>query len=359
MAESDRIVKRGIRSPSSSHAHATMLLVSHRPNMQTGRLCHNLELEANQPVKVTPLRTLARVLVLATLLSAGPDATLAASDLIRPEDERPTEVPRPVKDSEPDKLLNETGADGPEEVAREDAGGGAKGDAGTTADPAQRPRTSQLRHWDLDLTLGTDFPLDYGVRLTLEGPFRITVNGTLGYMPERYIQTINRILIAADVYSAEDGDLVVQVLKDSLVARVHLGWRPVSRWGLYGEAGYTVLTLGGDVSSEVLIQAATGMAPPLAGTVEHNYMVEATTHLWDLEVGWLWRLLRKDRLTLRAALGFTRAFQADSTVTPLYDPFLPEEVAAFTTDTEAYINTTLESYVISPLITIQAGFRFF
>ncbi len=210
--------------------------------------------------------------------------------------------------------------------------------------------------WSLFVEPGTAFPLDVGARVTFDRG-RVRVGGEVGYLPGPYVQAINAIVIALGGYDEETAELIEKSLQSSLVVRASAGGRPLRRWGLYLEGGYTLVTLGGGVGGEDLIALATGAEPPDGTGGERDYDVASTLHLLGAETGWEWRL-RQGRLQLRAGIGFVTTVAASTSVEPRFQPLLPQLQEAFTSDAEAYLDETYLTYVHAPTVVLSAGWRF-
>jgi hypothetical protein len=142
--------------------------------------------------------------------------------------------------------------------------------------------------WHFEVEGVTDFPLQAGVRVGGEGPFRIRASASIGALPGGYVSIINSLVVAVGGYDKKTADLVEGALNDSLVCRFHAGWRPFEDYGFYADAGYTLATLGGGVGSDMLyaVLVTQGGLPP-GVNVSQSYGVESTLHMLDMEVGWL------------------------------------------------------------------------
>lgn len=116
--------------------------------------------------------------------------------------------------------------------------------------------------WRLELSAGTQFPADVDVRATLEGPHRLLGSLSIGLLPSAYVDVLNEVLVSANAYNQSTADLIRVALKDSLVVRMRLGWRPFSDHGFYFMGGYGFAALGGGVSGIELLALAAGKTPP-------------------------------------------------------------------------------------------------
>src|SRR5262249_50094702 len=156
--------------------------------------------------------------------------------------------------------------------------------------------------YNLGIEVLTDFPVQVGGKLWVEFPHRVRVSTSFGVLPRPYIDAINKTLVAADAYSQQEADLIKTALQSSLIWRLHIGWRPCRRRGLYFEVGYGLAAFGGGASSAQLISAATGVTVPPEVLSGQDYDVRSTLHMIDAEIGGQW-VLRKG-LMLETAIGF-------------------------------------------------------
>jgi hypothetical protein len=79
----------------------------------------------------------------------------------------------------------------------------------------------------------TDVPVQPGAKVTLEFPFRVQLSTSVGALPAAYIDLINAVVVAADGYDKQTADLVSDALQNSLVWRLHVGFRPLADYGWY------------------------------------------------------------------------------------------------------------------------------
>lgn len=208
----------------------------------------------------------------------------------------------------------------------------------------------------LDLEAVTDFPLDVGGRIALECPYRIRVATALGVLPAGYLDAINGVVVAAGGYDDATAELVRTTLRNSLVWRLQVGWRPLADYGFYFEVGYAIVTLGGAVDSEDLLVLATG-ADESEMSRTRTYEVASTLHQLVGEVGWQWILW--EQLDLRVALGFAGTVASSTDVGRKSRQPPGPRLATLEADSEAYLDDVYTSYVFTPTVTVAVGYRFF
>jgi hypothetical protein len=213
--------------------------------------------------------------------------------------------------------------------------------------------------WHLQVEALTDLPMNLGAKVIAEGPGRLRLSTSLGYLPGPYVDLVNAIVVGLGGYDQKTADLIRAALGSSLLSRTHLGWRPFATYGFYFEVGYGLVALGGGLSREEILSAVTGRSAPQGepGSTR-TYNVRSTLHMIDVELGWQW-LFFGDRLTLRAALGFAGTLGSATSISPSYAPRAPNLVREFTRAGEAYLDGIYTSYVFTPVVTVALGYRFF
>jgi len=226
--------------------------------------------------------------------------------------------------------------------------------AGAEAEAAE---PKQRHGWDITVEANTDFPLSVGGRLGVESPWRLRLSTSLGYLPGMYLQAVNDVAVALDVYDRERANLIKQSLKNSLVWRTHLGWRPFPGAGLYVEGGYGLVALGGETNPEDVLAALTGIDPPGGESVlNREYRVRSVLHMLDVELGWRWGL--GAGWTARTALGAAFTLDSNTRVEPDFEPEQPLLVNLFTSFAEGYLDDTFEKYVHLPVLSFSIGYAF-
>lgn len=204
--------------------------------------------------------------------------------------------------------------------------------------------------------LGTDAPLDVGAGLAVEAPHRLRAQTTVGIMPGVYVDGINEILVGFGAYDQATADLVHDALKNSLIWRTSLGWRPWERHGFYALAGYTLVTLGGGATGSEIIEAATGKElPPSDRGMPRSFTCNSTLHMATVELGWEFHT---GPVVIRTALGGVFTFAAHTTITPDYTPAAPKPTADFAAAGAQYLDDIYTSYVFSPVATVMVGYPF-
>ena len=211
--------------------------------------------------------------------------------------------------------------------------------------------------WDFTVEAQTDFPLAVGGRVGVEAPWRLRLSTSLGYVPTAYLRAVNNAAVGLGAYERNRADLIEDALKNSLVWRTHVGWRPFPTAGFYVDGGYGMVALGGETNPETVLVALTGLSPPEGeSALERNYRVRAVLHMADVEVGWRWGL--GAGFTARTALGAAFTLDSNSRVEPQFEPEHPLLVTAFSRFAEGYLDDTLERSVHFPLFSFSLGYAF-
>jgi hypothetical protein len=219
-------------------------------------------------------------------------------------------------------------------------------------------RSAAAEPWRVDLGGGTDVPIDVGANVRVESPSRLRLAAGLGWLPGAYVDTINTVLVGVNAYGQSTADLIRASIKNSLIVRAQVGFRPWPARGFYGEAGYGLIALGGTTTAGALIADATGKTPPPPppGAPPIAFDVGSRLHMIDVEAGWEHPL--RDDLIVRLALGGAFTIASSTTITPTSAPRDPAAGRAFTDAGAAYLDHIYTSYVFTPVVTIALAYRF-
>ena len=243
----------------------------------------------------------------------------------------------------------------------------AKNEASETTTEALQARVELL----------TDAPVQIGLGGLIEGPYRIRLATSLGWMPTPYIQGINAATTALDTgYTEANAELVEATIQNSLVWSTRLGWRPFPQRGFYVHGGYTLIGFGGGATTRALIEGLTGVEAEERQTTRQRsreplYIdAAARLQLFSLELGWEWAIWRPVEtqesnqarsLLLRVALGWSYTFAARAQLEAQSSgrrPFVEESLRRLEAAGEAYLVDLSESYLHPPSLTLALGYRF-
>lgn len=199
----------------------------------------------------------------------------------------------------------------------------------------------------------TEAPIQIGVKAIVEAPRRIRFGTSVGYLPGAYVDVINGLLTSTEVYTDETAELIEVALKNSLLWKTHVGWRPVADLGSYVELSYTLMGLGGGVSDEDAVTGGTELdAPPLRGDGA-KFNIDSATHMAGVEAGYVWEL--DSGVTLRAGMGMSITLSANFEVEATGGEAGKE---AIETGAKDYLDSVFERWVHPPYVALAAGYRF-
>jgi hypothetical protein len=206
--------------------------------------------------------------------------------------------------------------------------------------------------------LFTAFPTDVGLRGTLEGPGRVRLTSSVGLMPRPYLDAINDTATDQGWYDEDTADLIDAALKDALVLRAHLGWRPVERIGLQLEAGYGWIGLGGGLTGAEIIEAKYGFDMSYWLGDDYNFRSEASLHRVEASVGW--EQVFREHLLIRFDLGGSYTFAAKAEVHRDFDGgwLFNDALDDLEDDMEDDLEETFTRSVHTPIIALGVGWRF-
>jgi hypothetical protein len=227
--------------------------------------------------------------------------------------------------------------------------------AGLLAGVGTGAEAREERRWLLGVEASTDFPLLLGGRLSVEGPGRLRLSTSLGYLPPAYPRAVNDVAVRLDLYERGRAELIEDGLNRALVWRTMVGWRPFPAAGFYVDVGYGLVALGGEVNSEAVLAELTGITPP-GGVADREYQVRSVLHMGNVELGWRWLL--GSRWTARTGLGAAFTLDANSRVEPLFTPLFPPLTRAFTSLAEGYLDDTYQRFVHVPTLSFSLGYTF-
>ena len=210
----------------------------------------------------------------------------------------------------------------------------------------------------LALGAGTDFPLSVHAAALLELPGRVQLSTSLGLLPRSYLEVLNDVLVETGAYGEDEALLVEDSLSSAVAWRTFLGWRPSAQRGFYFAVGYTLLTLGGNVTSTDTLFRALGLAVPDELQEEVALArVRSTLHQGAAELGWQWQL--PARLKLKLGLGGFTTFAASSSLEPEVAEPLASLVEPLLSPAEVELNDTYREHVHGGYVSLALYFTLF
>lgn len=215
-----------------------------------------------------------------------------------------------------------------------------------------RPHARRDRDWHLMVEGVAEAPLFAGGRVELELPGRLRLGGFVGTMPSMssdLVATVAQEAASSDLKPAMK-ELSRAATERSLVARAFVSWSPFRNRGFYLTAGYSNLTLGGDMTSGEVIERALGggLVDPVNGVVN----MDATLHGVHGEIGY--RFYARS-VIIRVSLGFTGTVATQTTMTVDAD-FGAAEAQPFADDVARELDAYLGQYAMLPTLGLGIGY---
>jgi hypothetical protein len=208
--------------------------------------------------------------------------------------------------------------------------------------------------------LATSAPVDVGVGVLVEGGPRLRAATQLGMMPDPYLDGINAAIgLFEPSWSEEEKALVEAALDGSLVWRTEAGFRWLPKLGLYSHAVYTFVGLGGQATTEEIIEGLTGEQVPddtrFGQSGGREYEATAALHLLGTEIGWDQRVWK--RLHVRAAVGWNFTVGSNTTIGPAFEPAAVAAPAYEAVGEAAadYLDSIFQGYAHPPTVTVAVG----
>jgi hypothetical protein len=206
-----------------------------------------------------------------------------------------------------------------------------------------------------DIMVGTQLPLSLGADLSIELPFRILLQGGIGWMPPAYGSIIGGMMEGFGAYDTTVAAIVEDGFEDALVGRVSGGWRPFPDHGFEIIAGYTHVRVSGKVTPETVAAVAGGELGAAVEAQQLTQDIELTSALHNFHVGLGWRWVILEHLVIRATLGYTQTVGSSSSVEV---PERPDLGTLATPTVDAELNDVYTTYAKLPLFGLSAGYRF-
>ena len=182
-------------------------------------------------------------------------------------------------------------------------------------------------------------------------------------MPAIYIRLINKVLVASHEYEQATADLIEKALSNSFVYDLFLGWDPGKPGGFTFNAGYQLMTLGGRASTLGLVSQATGvkLGSELASMTKKTVPVKAVLHNLTARLGY--KVVIFDHLTFDFYVGVlkTVAAQSDIQLASLgknQSTVVAARLRLLDGAINSYMRKLYVHYIVSPLLIVNIGYRF-
>lgn len=224
-------------------------------------------------------------------------------------------------------------------------------------EPKPFPAAWPQHRWHADLMARTDFPLDVGVALDAETPFRLRFGLGVGFIPGGYIQAINAVSNAAGWYDEATGDLISDTIRSALVLQPVIGVRPFPKEGFVIDAGMKFAMLGGRNTTAGLVAGLTGEEVPQSSTdsTARDLRATALVGLATVRMGWVWEPTHA--LVVRFDVGGAFTVFSNTTIRPPEGARFPEAWTPLTTAGAVYLDDVMTTYVMTPTVGLALGWR--
>ncbi|HTE52734.1 MAG TPA: hypothetical protein VK698_17900 [Kofleriaceae bacterium] len=207
-----------------------------------------------------------------------------------------------------------------------------------------------------EASLGTRFPLEFGIDVAAEAPYGLTAHLGLGWMPHVYRDLINDAAVGFDLYEDADAALVAAALEDAVLLSPTIGWRPPPLGGFEVYAGYVLTFLGGsvtraeaeEISGEDLGGAGAGVAEvPLSGKA-HGF-----------QLGVAYQAALAPHLSLRLSLAYFQIVSASAGIDVEVQGAAAQRIVdRVEARLDERVDELLSSYVKAPLLGVSGVWRF-
>lgn len=230
------------------------------------------------------------------------------------------------------------------------------------------------RDWTGTVEVVTDFPLQLGAAFRVEAPGGFQVSSSVGVLPMGYVDVINALATTTGAYQQETAELVRESLRESLVLKLNVGYRPFKGEGFYLDAGYGLVTLGSLVRGPTIMgipdprfqevitnleqQTGLNMDSVMAA---NRYKIDSTLHMLNAEVGY--RLRFGQDWTARFALGAAFTIYGVTSVSArnayVGEGWRTEYNDELMDSTRRYLDSLYTQSVHTIILTVALGHRLF
>jgi hypothetical protein len=213
----------------------------------------------------------------------------------------------------------------------------------------------------IDVGAGTYFPMALAVEGTVELPFRILVQGDVGYMPSPYSNTIVDLLKGFNAINSFEEELLKIAIQNSFVMRLAAGFRPFSSLGLEVYLGYALVTAGGGVSGSDVVNAylkASGSSMTVPQNAKLEVPLATTLHNFQATVAWRF-LFFGDHLVVRPSISYLQCVSSSTGVTLATSRPLEQAIVnRINSEIQGTLDPYFTTYVKIPVIGVTAAYRF-
>lgn len=210
----------------------------------------------------------------------------------------------------------------------------------------------------VEIEAGTLFPLDFGIGTRVEFPGRVRAGVRVGYLPPANVEAINGFATAVGWYGEPTAEIIQSAIGRSVLLSLDAGWRPfdTDRWTrvISFQGGYTLATLGGDLTGQDVIAAAFDIDFPDNAPQGAEFDLGATVHLLRVEALFQPELTKRFHLDVGIGGAFTVGANARADEVSAEDSGRDVTANAI----EVVLEETLRRYVHTPTFRVGLGWRF-
>lgn len=203
----------------------------------------------------------------------------------------------------------------------------------------------------VDVTLGTAFPLDLGVRAQLALPHGLALRLGVGWMPPAYVDSINTFCVGVAWYDQVTADLITAALENAAVLDAGIAYQPFEHEGFEVSASFIGAALGGGLGATEAIEAVTGrMVDRSRGA---TVPLSATAVGFRVGVGW--RFVIETHWLVVVSLSYLQLVASEVWIAGDRSSGATQAASAAL---DAYLESYITTYVKTPLLGVEVGYRF-
>ena len=215
----------------------------------------------------------------------------------------------------------------------------------------------------LEIQGGTNLPASVGGGLILYFPAGLYLGNSFGVMPSAYVKLINKVLVAGGEYDQATADLIEKALTNSFVYDLYFGWDPGKPGGFTFNVGYELMTMGGRASTLAVISKATGkkLGAELTALTSNTVPVKTMLHNVTARLGY--KLVIVDHLTFDFYVGVLKTVAAKSDIQLAglgrnRSTHVARALVEYDREINRYMRSLYVHYIVSPLVIVNIGYRF-
>ncbi len=213
-------------------------------------------------------------------------------------------------------------------------------EADSGAESSRKDRSLRERTM-LSIEAVTHAPVDVGFQAGYQAPFGLRLYGGYGWVPQPFIHAVTNVAASA-IGDPRARSVLSNGDYHGNSWRVQAGLRPFSEIGLYLDAGYSKVTVGGELEL-----ADSGVRE--LQSFDGGYRAKLALDMWLVELGYQGQLF--ERIVLGSGVGVMRTMRSSTTVTPTDGAPTSPAVGEVTEE----IDRAIESYGLVPTLTLRLG----